>query len=84
MTFPRREILLIAGILFFLIGLIGVGLPIIYAVIISITIYIGIKVIVGRRQNQISKAVGEGVCVTCGEKVINKKCPNCDSKKSKN
>ena len=84
MTFPRREILLIAGILFFLIGLIGVGLPIIYAVIISITIYIGIKVIVGRRQNQIAKAVGEGVCVTCGEKIVNKKCPNCDAKKTEN
>ena len=84
MTFQRREILLIAGILFFLIGLIGVGLQPIYAIIISITIYIGIKVIVGRRQSQIAKAVGEGVCVTCGEKVINKKCPNCDGKKSKN
>ena len=84
MTFPRREILLIAGILFFLIGLIGVGLPIIYAVIISITIYIGIKVIVGRRKKMIAKSVGEGICVICGEKVVNKKCPNCDAKKTKN
>ena len=84
MTFPRREILLIAGILFFLIGLIGVGLQPIYAIIISITIYIGIRVIVGRRKRTIAKSVGEGICVKCGERVINKKCPNCDAKKTKN
>ena len=58
MTFPRREILLIAGILFFLIGLIGVGLQPIYAIIISITIFIGIKVVVGRRKKMIAKSVG--------------------------
>ena len=84
MNFERREILLIAGILFFLIGLIGVGLQPIYAIIISITIYIGIKVIVGRRKKMIAKSVGEGICVKCGEKVMNKKCPNCDGKKTKN
>ena len=84
MSFERREILLIAGIFFFLIGLIGVGLQPIYAIIISITIYIGIRVIVGRRKKMIAKSVGEGICVKCGEKVMNKKCPNCDGKKSKN
>ena len=84
MNFERREILLIAGILFFLIGLIGVGLQPIYAIIISITIYIGIRVIVGRRKKMIAKSVGEGICVKCGEKVMNKKCPNCDSKKTNN
>ena len=84
MNFERREILLIAGILFFLIGLIGVGLQPIYAIIISITIYIGIRVIVGRRKKMIAKSVGEGICVKCGEKVMNKKCPNCDDEKTKN
>ena len=84
MTFPRREILLIAGILFFLIGLIGVGLQPIYAIIISITIFIGIKVVVGRRKKMIAKSVGEGICVKCGERVINKKCPNCDNQKTEN
>ena len=84
MSFERREILLIAGIFFFLIGLIGVGLQPIYAIIISITIYIGIRVIVGRRKRTIAKSVGEGLCVTCGEKIVNKKCPNCDAKKTEN
>jgi len=84
LSFQRREVLLIAGILFFLIGLIGVGLQPIYAIIISITIYIGIRVIVGRRKKMISKSVGEGICVQCGEKITNKKCPNCDAKNPKN
>ena len=83
MSFERRSILLIVGILFFLVGLIGVGLQPIYAIIISITVYIGIKVIVGRKKRMISKSVGEGICIKCGEKVINKKCPNCDSKPTK-
>jgi len=83
MSFERRSILLIVGILFFLVGLIGVGLQPIYAIIISITVYIGIKVIVGRKKRMISKSVGEGICIKCGEKVINKKCPNCDAKPTK-
>ena len=78
MGIERRDILLIAGILFFLVGLIGIGIAPIYALIISIVIYAGIKIFVGRRKKMIAKAVGEGVCVSCGEKIINKKCPNCD------
>ena len=66
------------------IGLIGVGLQPIYAIIISIAIYIGIRVIVGRQKKIISKSVGEGICVKCGERVINKKCPNCDNQKTEN
>ncbi len=80
MGFERRSILLIVGILFLLIGLIGAGLPPIYAIIISIVIYVGIKIFVGRRKKMIAESVGEGICVKCGEKVVNKKCPNCDAK----
>ena len=82
MGFERRSILLIVGILFLLIGLIGAGLPPIYAIIILIVIYVGIKIFVGRRKKMIAKAIGEGICVKCGEKVVNKKCPNCDAKSS--
>ena len=78
--FERRGILLIVGILFLLIGLIGAGLPPIYAIIISTAIYVGIKIFVGRRKKMIAESVGEGICVKCGEKVVNKKCPNCDAK----
>jgi hypothetical protein len=77
--FERRSILLIVGILFLLLGLIGVGLPPIYAIIISIVIYAGIKIFVGRRKKLIAESVGGGFCVECGEKVVNEKCPNCDA-----
>ena len=80
MAFERRETLLIIGILFLLIGLLGVQLPLIYAIIISTVIYVGIKIFVGRRKKMIAESVGEGICVKCGEKVTNKKCPNCDAK----
>ena len=68
MAIKRKDFLLIIGILFFLIGLMGVGLPPIYAIIISITIYFGIRIFVGRRKKMIEKSVGEGICVKCGSK----------------
>ena len=80
MAFERRDVLLIAGILFLLLGLIGAGLPPIYALVISIVIYAGIKIFVGRRKKLIAESIGEGICVNCGEKIVNKKCPNCDTK----
>ena len=30
----------------------------------------------------IEKEVGEGICVKCGSKIENQKCPICDRKKS--
>ena len=73
--------MLILGILFLLLGLIGAGLPPIYAMIIAIVIYAGIKIYVGRRKKLIAESIGEGLCLKCGEKVVNKKCPNCDAEK---
>ena len=82
LAFQRKDFLLIAGILFLLIGLMGVGLAPIYSVIISITIYAGIKIFIGRRKKMIEKEVGEGICVKCGSKIEHQKCPICDRKKS--
>jgi len=59
----------------------GVGLPPIYAIIISITIYFGIRIFVGRRKKMIERDIGEGICASCGSKIENKKCPICDRKK---
>ncbi len=84
LAFQRRDFLLIAGILFFLIGLMGIGLAPIYAIIISITIYFGIRIFVARRKKMIKKDVGEGICAICGSRIENKKCPICDRKKTKN
>jgi len=68
---------LIVGVLFFMFGLIPFMAPI-YAVIIAILIYFGIKVFVGRRKKILDKKIGEGFCIECGEQIIGKKCPNCD------
>jgi len=59
----------------------GVGLPPIYAIIISLAIYFGIRIFVGRRKKMIAESVGEGICVKCGSKIENQKCPICDRKK---
>ena len=51
----------------------------IYAALIVIVMYFGIKVYVGRKKKAIETDVGEGICVDCGSRIENKKCPNCDS-----
>ena len=61
-----------------MIGLLGVGLNVVESVGISIAIYFGIKIFVGRRKKFLDKKIGEGFCAECGEKIIDKKCPNCD------
>ncbi len=77
LKFERRDILLIVGLLLFMIGLTPfMGLA--YAVIIVVIMYFGIKVYVGKRKQSIERDVGEGICMECGSKVFNKKCPNCD------
>jgi hypothetical protein len=60
-----------------MIGLMPFMAPI-YAVIIAILVYFGVKVFVGRRKKIMLEKLGGGICINCGEKIINKKCPNCD------
>jgi phosphate/sulfate permease len=79
--FEKREILLILGVLFLMVGLLLFLAPI-YAIMVAIVVYFGIRVFVGRRKKQIQKAIGEGVCVHCGERIIHNKCPNCDETKT--
>jgi hypothetical protein len=79
--FEKRDIILIAGVLLFMIGLLGVGLNAVESIGISIAIYFGIKIFVGRKKKMLDKKIGEGFCVECGEKVVGKKCPNCDNNK---
>lgn len=61
-----------------MIGLMAIIAPI-YAVIIAILVYFGMRVFVGRRRKQLLQSLGQGVCVTCGAKITNNKCPNCDA-----
>jgi len=78
LIFEKRDIILIVGISFFVIGLIPF-IAGIYAVIIGILLYFGIKFYVRRKRRMIEEDVGEGICMECGFKIIDKKCPNCDS-----
>ena len=77
MKFEKRDLILIAGLLLFMVGLIPFMMPV-YAAIIVIIMYIGIKVYVGKRRQSIQNDVGEGICMECGSKIIDKKCPHCD------
>ena len=76
MQFNRREILLIVACLFFLVGLMAV-LETIYAIIITLSIYFGIKFLVGKRKKMIQADVGAGICADCGEKLDGGSCKNC-------
>lgn len=79
MAYDKRELLLIGGVMFFMIGLLGAGLPLIYSVIIAVAIYVGIKAYVGKRKRALSRNLGQGMCVDCGSKIEGGKCPNCDA-----
>ncbi len=78
MNFEKRDIILIVGIVLFVIGLIPFT-TVIFAIIIGILLFFGIKVYVIRKRRMIENDVGEGICMECGFKIIDKKCPNCDS-----
>lgn len=69
---------MIVGLLLFMVGLLPFMAPI-YAALVVIAMYFGIKIYVGRRKKSIEMDVGEGLCAECGSKIFNKRCPHCDS-----
>lgn len=69
--------ILIAGIFLVVLG-ITQYIRLEVSALIGILIFFGIKVYVGRKRRMIENDVGEGVCMECGFKIIDKKCPNCD------
>ena len=77
MKFERRDLILIAGLILVMLGLIQYLGPA-YSAIIVIGLYFGIKIYVGRKRQLIQQDVGEGICMECGFKIIDKRCPNCD------
>ena len=78
MKFERRDIILIAGLILVMLGLIQYLGPA-YSAIIVIALYFGVKIYVGKKRQLIQQDVGEGICMECGSKITNKKCPNCDT-----
>lgn len=80
MEFNRRDIILITGLVLVMIGLIPFMMPI-YAVIIVIVLYVGIKIFVARRNQSIYNEIGsEGICMDCGGKISNGRCSICDGR----
>ena len=69
--------ILITGLLLFMVGLTPfTGLAL--AMIIVTIMYFGIKLYVKKRTQSIENEVGEGICMECGSKILDKKCPKCD------
>ncbi|KAF6242541.1 hypothetical protein C6988_07635 [Nitrosopumilus sp. b1] len=75
--FERRDFILLAGSVLFVIGLMPF-MPPAYAIAIGGGLFIGIKSFVVHRKKTIQKETGDGICMECGEKTVGKKCPNCD------
>jgi len=63
-----------------MIGLIPFMAPV-YAAIVVILMYFGIKLYVGKKRQSIRNDVGDGICMECGSKILNNICSNCASSK---
>jgi len=79
LDFEKRDLVLIAGIVLVMIGLTPF-IAFVYSAIIGVLLYFGIKIYIGRKKRMIQEDLGQGICMECGFKIVNKKCPNCDNK----
>ncbi len=77
MGFEKREVLLIVGVIFLMVGMIPFVAPV-YAMLVAAAVYLGMRLFVKKRKQQIQKDIGEGVCAVCGSKISQKQCPLCD------
>ena len=77
LKFVKRDLILLAGSFLVMLGLTPFMAPV-FALMISIGLFFGIKFFTHSRQKFLEKNIGEGFCAECGAQVINKKCPNCD------
>jgi len=77
LKFERRDIILIAGIFLIVLG-ITQYVPFHYSALIGILFYVLIQMYVKKRRQSITNAVGDGICMECGSRIIGKKCPKCD------
>jgi len=78
LDFEKRDLILIAGIVLVMIGLIPFIAPV-YAGIIGILLFFGIKIYIVRKKRMIQEDLGQGICMECGFKIVHGKCPNCDN-----
>ena len=78
LNFTRRDVLLILASIFFIIGL----LPFIdgiFAILIGLGLFFGIKFFVMMKQKSLQTEIDQGFCAICGEKIQNSLCPSCNS-----
>lgn len=77
--FNRRDILLIAGLALFMVGLMPFMAPI-YAIIVVSVMYFGIKFYVAKRNQMVLGELGSegGICMECGTGIVGGRCPSCD------
>ncbi|AFS82437.1 hypothetical protein NSED_03155 [Candidatus Nitrosopumilus sediminis] len=68
---------MIVGIFLVVLG-ITQYVPFHYSALIGVLVYFIIKLYVDKRRQSISNAVGDGICMECGSRIIDKKCPKCD------
>ena len=80
MKFERRDMVLIIGIFLIVLG-ITQYIPFHYSALIGVGFYFTIKIYVERRRKSIENSIGGGICMECGSKIIQTKCPNCDYSK---
>ena len=80
LKFEKRDIVLIVGLLLFMVGLIPFTTPV-FAMIIVIIMYFGIKIYVEKRKQIIQNEIGGGICMECGCAISDEKCPSCDASK---
>ncbi len=77
MNFERRDIVLIIGIFLVVLG-ITQYIPFHYSALIGVGFYFVIKMYVVQRRKFIENGIGGGICMDCGSKIIQTKCPKCD------
>lgn len=76
-NFEKRDIILVAGLLLVVVGLMPFMAPA-YAILTAAATFFAIKFYMGRRQQAVRRDIGEGVCAHCGSRIYKQKCPECD------
>ena len=73
--FYRRDlVLLAASVLFAMAGAMYLGAA---GIAIGAALFFGMKMIAVKRQEAVERQVGEGLCIECGQRVVDGACPDC-------
>lgn len=76
MKFERRDWMLAAGTGLLAVGLIPFIAPV-YAIVVAAAAFFGIKAYSIKRQRDVFKEVGIGICAECGYPLTKDGCPRC-------